>query len=230
MKAPRRFLKAPRRFPISLATLLALGAGVLATDAQATAYVARQADSPHVSVVFSVSGSRIAADDVALSCRQPGSARPGRGSGEIADGRFAVRIGYEYLSGRRSARPAHLWAKLTGVLHGATITGTLSTSKPAPCSGGHFTAAVASAASTSASPGTEAYGQENEGERSTEPGAPFGENGNYEAAFNAEWEAKIEQLCHSRPVPADEGVGQSATAATCSTPVSPEAIPVLQAE
>jgi hypothetical protein len=221
-------MKAPRRFPISLAMALALAGGVVAANAQATSYVAHRADSPHVSVVFSVSGSRIAAQDVALSCKRPGDARPGRGSGEIVDGRFDVKVGYEYYSGRRSAKPAHLWAKLTGALHGATITGALSTSKPAPCSGGNFTAAVASAAG--ASPSTEAAGQENEGERSSEPGAPFGENGNYEAAFNAEWEAKIEQLCHSRPAPVDEGVGQSATAATCSTPVSPEAIPVLQAE
>jgi hypothetical protein len=221
-------MKAHWRFPISLAILLNLAAGVGAAAAGATSYVARQADSRHVSAVFSVSGSHITAKDVALTCKKPGDALSGHGSGEIAAGRFEVRIGYEFYASRHSARPAHLWATLSGVLHGASISGSLSTSKPAPCSGGHFTAAVASAASPS--PNGEAAGEENEGERSTEPGAPFGENGNYESAFNSEWEAKIEQICHTRIENGGEAGQPSVATSTCAAFLPPEAVTSQQAE
>jgi hypothetical protein len=221
-------MKAHWRFPISLAILLNLTAGVSAAAAGATSYVARQADSPHVSAVFSVSGSRITAKDVALTCKKPGDALSGHGSGEIAGGRFEVKVGYEFYASRHSARPAHLWATLTGVLHGASITGALSTSKPAPCSGGHFTAAVASAASTS--PSGEAASEENEGERSTEPGAPFEENGSYESAFNSEWEAKIEQICHTRIENGGEAGQPSVATSTCAAFLPPEAVTSQQAE
>ncbi len=207
--------------------LLALAGGATAASAEATSYVARQADSAHVSVVFSVSGSRISAKDVALTCRKPGSALAGHGSGAIAGGRFDVKVGYEYYSGRHAGKPAHLWATLIGVLHGARITGALSTSRPGPCSGGHFTAAVASAAS--ASPSTEATAEENEGERSSEPGAPFEENGDYEAAFNTEWEAKIEQVCRLRMESGGEA-GQAAATSTCADFLPPEGVAAQQAE
>jgi hypothetical protein len=222
-------MKGPWRFPISLAMLLALAGGVTAASADATSYVARRADSAHVAAMLSVSGTRIAVKDVALACRKPGSALLGRGSGTIADGRFSVKVGYVYYSGQRSKKPAYLWATLTGVLHGATITGALSTSKSGPCSGEHYKAAVAGrvASGAVASPSS---GEENEGEESTVPGAPFAENGNYEAAFNAEWEAKIEELCHSRLPGGGEGVQQSAAMATCATLLPPETVTPQQAE
>jgi hypothetical protein len=222
-------MRGPWRFPISAAMLLALAGGVTAASAEATSYVARGVDSAHVAVTLSVSGTRIAAKDVALACRKPGSAHPGGGSGTIADGRFSIKVGYEYYSGRRSAKPEHLWATLTGVLHGATITGALSTSKSGSCGGEHYKAAVAGhlASGGGASPST---GEENEGEQSTEPGAPFAENGNYEAVFNSEWEAKIEELCHARLSGGGEGVQQSAAMATCATLLPPETVTPQQAE
>jgi hypothetical protein len=222
-------MRGPWRFLISVATLLALAGGLTAASAEATSYVARAADSAHVAVMLSVSGTRVAAKDVALACRKPGSSLPGHGSGTIADGHFSVKVGYEYYSGRRSAKPAHLWATLTGVLHGATITGALSTSKPGACSGEHYKAALAGrvASGGDATPST---GEENEGEQSTEPGAPFAENGNYEAVFNAEWEAKIEELCHSRLSGGGEGVQQAAAMATCATLLPPETVTPQQAE
>jgi hypothetical protein len=228
-------MRAPWRLSISLVVVLAQAAALTASSAGAASYVGRQADPTHGVVMLSVSGARIAAKRVALSCAKPGSALPGEGSGALRDGRFSVRIGYEYSSGR-SAKPALLWATLSGRVHGPTITGALSTPRSMPCSGGRFTATVSGHAANGggAIPAVASPGEENENERSGVPGAPFSE-GNYEAAFDAAWEEKIEQLCHSRPAPAEEGVGPSATAATCSTPVSPEAIPaganpVLQAE
>jgi hypothetical protein len=228
-------MRVPWRLPISLAMLLALAGALTASGAAAASYVGRQADAAHGVVVLSVSGARIAAKHVALDCAKPGSALPGEGSGALRDGRFNVRIGYEYSPGR-FAKPARLWATLTGRVHGATITGTLSTPRSVPCSGGRYKATASGyvASGGGGSPTVASPGEENENEKSTVPGAPFAE-GNYEAAFNAAWEEKIEQLCHSRPAPTEEGVGPSATAATCSTPVAPEAIPagaspVLQAE
>ena len=228
-------MRAPWRLPISLAMLPALAAALPASSAGAASYVGRQANPAHGAVVLSVSGARIAAEHVALDCAKPGSALPGEGSGALRDGRFSVKIGYEYSSGR-FAKPARLWATLTGRLHGATITGTLSTPKSLPCSGGRYRATASGyvTSAAAASPTVASAGEENENEKSSVPGAPFSE-GNYEAAFNAAWEEKIEQLCHSRPAPTEEGVGQSATAATCSTPVSAaaiaaEGVPVLQAE
>ena len=228
-------MRAPWRLPISLAILLALAAALTASSAAATSYVGRQAGRARGVVMLSVSGARISAKRVALDCAKPARALPGTGAGALRDGRFSVRIGYEFSSGR-SAKPALLWATLTGSLHGATITGVLSTPRSVPCSGGRYTAAVSGHAASggAGSPAVASPGEQNENEKSGVPGAPFSE-GNYEAAFNAAWEEKIEQLCHSRPAPTEEGVGQSATAATCSTPVSPEAIPagaspVLQAE
>lgn len=228
-------MRAPWRLPISLAMLSALAGALTASSAGAASYVGHQTDPAHGVVVLSVSGARIAAKHVALDCAKPGSALPGEGSGALRDGRFNVKIGYEYSSGR-FAKPARMWARLSGRVHGSTITGTLSTLKSIPCSGGRYEATASGyvASGVVASPTVASAGEENENEKSTVPGAPFAE-GNYEAAFNAAWEEKIEQLCHSRPAPTEEGVGQSATAATCSTPAAPEVIPagaspVLQAE
>jgi hypothetical protein len=224
-------MKAPWRFPISVAVLLALTAGVSAASAGATSYVGHQALA-HGTVMLSVSGGRVAVKDVAISCRKPGSALRARGHGAIADGRFSVKVGYEYYSGRRSAKPTRRWATLTGVLHGARINGALSTSKSSPCSGGRYMAAVAGrvASGEGTSPSTASSGEENEDEASTVPGAPFAENGNYEAAFNTEWEAKIEELCHSRLTGGGEGVQQSAAMATCATLLPPETVTPQQAE
>jgi hypothetical protein len=228
-------MRASWRLPSSLAMLLALAPALTAPSAGAVSYVGRQAGPAHGVVMLSLSGARVAAKRVALDCAKPASALPGTGSGALRDGRFSVAVGYEYSSGG-SAKPARVWATLTGRLHGATITGALSAPKSLPCSGARFTATVSgrAASGSGASPTVASAGEENENEKSGVPGAPFSE-GDYEAAFDAAWEEKIEQLCHSRPAPTEEGVGPGATAATCSTPMSGETIPagaspVLQAE
>jgi hypothetical protein len=219
-------MQGPRRFLLSLTMSLTLAGSVSAASAEASTYVGQQVGPAHGVVMLSVSARRITVSRVAFDCRKPGSALPGAGSGAIARGRFSVKIGYEYYSGRHAAKPIHLWARLTGAVHGATITGALATPKSGPCSGGHYTAAVAGrvASGGGGSPSTVGAGEENEGEESSVPGAPFAEAGNYEAAFNREWEAKIEELCHSKEVQ------QASGAPTCSTFVPAEKLTVPQAE